>query len=93
MIITWSMLFATSIFVAGWVFNNEMYNYILQFLKNEYISALVCWVSRVLVISQLGRWITPMHPDFMQVIMGWHIIEGVLMILILIVGAFATEEK
>jgi hypothetical protein len=91
--ITWSTVFAVAIFIEGWNVNNEDYKFLLSYLKNEYFCALLCWVSRVIILSQLGSWIIPVHPIFFQYMMGWHVIEGVLMILILIAGAFVKVKK
>ena len=86
--ITWSTVFAVAIFVVGWNANNEAYKFIFAYIKNEYLCALLCWVARVIILSQLGDWIIPVHPVFFQYMMGWHVIEGVLMLGILIAGAF-----
>lgn len=91
--ITWSTVFAVCIFIAGWNANNEAYKFLMLHLKNEYFCALLCWVVRVIILGQLGSWIVPVHPVFYQFMMGWHVIEGVLMMLILFIGALASEKK
>ena len=91
--ITWSTVFAVAIFVVGWNVNNEVYKFLFSHLKNEYFCALLCWIVRVILLSQLGAWIIPVHPVFFQWMIGWHVIEGVLMLGILIAGAFVPEKK
>lgn len=86
------LIISCCIFLALWKFNTELYKYLFYHLKNEYFCALLGWIFRVIVLIVITNWMTSIHPVFMMYMWGWHIVEGLLMLLILIIGS-RNENK
>jgi hypothetical protein len=88
-------LIICALILAMSMLNDEFYKIFLYFFKNEYFSALLCWMIRVNLVLLLIKKIIDEHYYISQTLLYVHITEGVLLLLLLtpIIKLFKVKEK